>query len=108
MWDWYDAYMDFCAIQPFRSAAVVRLMQAVYLISISTEQQFKGISKRFWDAYREKLELEYDPKQMRMVRRAGASSITDYSTDLFKEWETEIFYKIFQNVNLHNQSAPGV
>jgi hypothetical protein len=51
MWDWYDTYMNFCTIQPFRGPTVICLMEAVCLIRTSTEQQFKGVNKRFWDAY---------------------------------------------------------
>ena len=86
VWDWYDAYMNFCAIQSPRDPCVARLMEAIYLILTSTEQQFKGISKRLQDAYRAKLELKYDSKQMRMVRREGALSTTEYSTKSFEDW----------------------
>lgn len=64
-------------------------MEAVHLIRTSTELQFKSISKRLWVECREILELEYDPKIMRKVRRPGASSTSEYSTKSLLEWQSE-------------------
>ncbi|KAI9807257.1 MAG: hypothetical protein M1826_004573, partial [Phylliscum demangeonii] len=89
VWDWYDAYMNSCASPASRDPSVVKLMEAVCLIRISTELDFSGISKHLWVAYREKLEIEYDPMQMRMVRRQGASSSTSYSRAWHEEWESQ-------------------
>ena len=94
IWDWYDAYMNFCAIQPPRHPSVVRLMETIRFIRTSTELQFRGISKRLWVAYREKLELEYDAEQMRMVRRAGASTSSEFGVQSFKEWGSECLERI--------------
>ncbi|KAI9813040.1 MAG: hypothetical protein M1826_002557 [Phylliscum demangeonii] len=95
VWDWYDAYVDFCASQPWRDPTVLRFMEAVYLIRTSTELDLSSISKRLWVAYREKLEIEYDRVRMRMVRRQGASSRTAYSRAWFDDWQSKSLEQIY-------------
>jgi hypothetical protein len=99
VWDWYDGYMNLCANQPPRDQSVVRFMEAVHLIRNSTELQFKGVSKRLWVEYREILELEYDPRKMRTVRRPGGSSTSKYSTKPFLEWRSKCLDRILKNNN---------
>jgi hypothetical protein len=99
LWDWYDGYMNLCAIQHPRDQSVVRFMEAVHLIRTSTELQFKGISKWLWVEYREILELEYDPKKMRMIRRTGASRTSEYSTESLLEWQSKRLDRILENKN---------
>ncbi|KAI9809566.1 MAG: hypothetical protein M1826_003816 [Phylliscum demangeonii] len=112
VWDWYDGYMNCCAAPASRDPSVVRWMEAVYLIRTSTERDLSSISKRLWVGYREKLEIEYEAMQMRMVRRKGASSSTTYSLAGFEDWQSQRLAQIYskneaRGGGLAAEEAPG-